>query len=156
MVNGLWRNLISCFLVIVICSWSFYIYIYAFSRRFYPKRLTVHSGYTCIVSSVFPGNWAHNLCAANAILYHWATETSSSLFTVVSSWSSVTTLSSTSNLSCHLKFFKHAMHLHCPFSLSLVLSNNKTITFITIFPCSHSWPHMPFLQFTYYIRHKTL
>ncbi len=24
-----------------------YIYIYAFSRRFYPKRLTVHSGYTC-------------------------------------------------------------------------------------------------------------
>ncbi len=23
-----------------------YIYIYAFSRRFYPKRLTVHSGYT--------------------------------------------------------------------------------------------------------------
>ncbi len=24
----------------------FYIYIYAFSRRFYPKRLTVHSGYT--------------------------------------------------------------------------------------------------------------
>ncbi len=27
-----------------------YIYIYAFSRRFYPKRLTVHSGYTYIVS----------------------------------------------------------------------------------------------------------
>ncbi len=26
-----------------------YIYIYAFSRRFYPKRLTVHSGYTCCV-----------------------------------------------------------------------------------------------------------
>ncbi len=25
---------------------SLYIYIYAFSRRFYPKRLTVHSGYT--------------------------------------------------------------------------------------------------------------
>ncbi len=23
-----------------------YIYIYAFSRRFYPKRLTVHSSYT--------------------------------------------------------------------------------------------------------------
>ncbi len=29
---------------------SFYIYIYAFIRRFYPKRLTVHSGYTFIVS----------------------------------------------------------------------------------------------------------
>ncbi len=25
---------------------AIYIYIYAFSRRFYPKRLTVHSGYT--------------------------------------------------------------------------------------------------------------
>ncbi len=24
----------------------FYIYIYAFSKRFYPKRLTVHLGYT--------------------------------------------------------------------------------------------------------------
>ncbi len=21
---------------------------------------------------VFPGNWTHNLCAANAMLYHWA------------------------------------------------------------------------------------
>ncbi len=30
---------------------SYYIYIYAFSRRFYPKWLTVHSGYT-FVSSV--------------------------------------------------------------------------------------------------------
>ncbi len=27
-----------------------YIYIYAFSRRFYPKRLTVYSGYTFFVS----------------------------------------------------------------------------------------------------------
>ncbi len=27
-----------------------FIYIYAFSRRFYPKRLTVHSGYTFFVS----------------------------------------------------------------------------------------------------------
>ncbi len=25
-------------------------YIYAFSRRFYPKRLTVHSGYTFVLS----------------------------------------------------------------------------------------------------------
>ncbi len=31
-------------------SKELYIYIYAFSRRFYPKRLTVHSGYTFIVS----------------------------------------------------------------------------------------------------------
>ncbi len=28
------------------CSINIYIYIYAFGRRFYPKRLTVHSGYT--------------------------------------------------------------------------------------------------------------
>ncbi len=34
-----------------------YIYIYALSRRFYPKRLTVHSGYTFVLSvCVFPGN----------------------------------------------------------------------------------------------------
>ncbi len=25
--------------------------------------------------SVFPGNWTHNLCTANAMLYHWATGT---------------------------------------------------------------------------------
>ncbi len=24
---------------------------------------------------VFPGNWTHNLCAANTMLYHWATGT---------------------------------------------------------------------------------
>ncbi len=55
---------------------SIYIYIYAFSRRFYPKRLTVHSGYTFILSvCVFPGNRTHNFCAANAMLYHWATGT---------------------------------------------------------------------------------
>ncbi len=29
---------------------NIYIYIYSFSRRFYPKRLTVHSGYTFFVS----------------------------------------------------------------------------------------------------------
>ncbi len=28
----------------------------AFSRRFYPKRLTVHSGYTFVCQYVFPGN----------------------------------------------------------------------------------------------------
>ncbi len=50
------------------------IYIYAFSRRFYPKRLTEHSGYTFLLSvSVFPGNGTHDLCTANAMLYHWAT-----------------------------------------------------------------------------------
>ncbi len=32
-------------------------FIHAFSRRFYPKRLTVHSGYTCIVSMCVPWEW---------------------------------------------------------------------------------------------------
>ncbi len=32
-----------------------YTYIYAFSRRFYPKRHTVYSGYTFIVLEFKPG-----------------------------------------------------------------------------------------------------
>ncbi len=46
-----------------------YIYNYAFSRRFYPKRLTVHSGYTFFVSMCVP--WELNpqplLCQRNAL-----------------------------------------------------------------------------------------
>ncbi len=45
--------------------------LFTFSRRFYPKRLTVHSGYTFFFVStvhVFPWNRTHNLCAANAML----------------------------------------------------------------------------------------
>ncbi len=52
------------------------IYIYAFSRRFYPKRLPVHSGYNFLFKKkknfssvyVFPGNRTHDLCAANTML----------------------------------------------------------------------------------------
>ncbi len=33
-------------------------YIYAFSRRFYPKRLTMHSGYTCFITMCVP--WESN------------------------------------------------------------------------------------------------
>ncbi len=46
-----------------------YIYIYAFSRRFYPKRLTVHSGYTFFCQYVFSWNRTHNLlrCWRNAL-----------------------------------------------------------------------------------------
>ncbi len=39
------------------CVWVLafiYIYIYAFNRRFYPMRLTVHSGYTCFLSVCVP------------------------------------------------------------------------------------------------------
>ncbi len=48
-----------------------YIYIYAFSRRFYPKRLTLHSSYSFYIESAlaFPGNWTHDLGVANAMLY---------------------------------------------------------------------------------------
>ncbi len=51
-------------------TWAYvYIYMYAFSKRFYPKRLTVHSGFTFVLSvCVLPGNLTDNLCAANALL----------------------------------------------------------------------------------------
>ncbi len=51
--------------------WNQNIYIYAFSRRFYPKRLIVHSGYTFL--------FYQYVCSlgieptANEMLYHWAT-----------------------------------------------------------------------------------
>ncbi len=55
-------------------TWSYvtYIYIYAFSRRFYPKRLTLHSSYSFYILSAlaFPGNRTHDLGVASAMLYH--------------------------------------------------------------------------------------
>ncbi len=54
---------------------TFYIYIYAFSRRFYPKRLTIAFGlyifyqYVCSL-----GIEPTTFCVADAILYHWATQ----------------------------------------------------------------------------------
>ncbi len=35
----------------------------------YTFRLYIYCQY------VFPGTWTHNLCAANTMLYHWATGT---------------------------------------------------------------------------------
>ncbi len=59
----------------LISQWNtdrqFYIYIYAFSRRFYPKRLT---GYTFSLVSVFLGIEPTTFCAADAMLYHWPTQ----------------------------------------------------------------------------------
>ncbi len=50
------------------------IYIHAFSRWFYPKR---HSGYTLFHQYVCSlGIEPTTFCAANAMLYHWATGTS--------------------------------------------------------------------------------
>ncbi len=46
-----------------------YIYIYAFSRRFYPKRLTFHSSFYILSALAFPGNRTHDLGIASAMLY---------------------------------------------------------------------------------------
>ncbi len=44
---------------------------FTFSRRFYPKRLTLHSSYSFYILSAlaFPGNRTHDLGVANAMLY---------------------------------------------------------------------------------------
>ncbi len=60
-----------------------HIYIYAFSRCFYPKWLTVHLGCTFIVSMSFLGIEPTTFCTANAMLYHWATGTFRYVFYVV-------------------------------------------------------------------------
>ncbi len=52
-----------------------HIYIYAFRRHFYPKRLTVHSGYTFCQYACSLGIEPTTFCATNAMLYHWATGT---------------------------------------------------------------------------------
>ncbi len=49
--GALWQALCMCLN-------AYYIYIYAFSRRFYPQWLTEHSGYTFIVSTCVP--WESN------------------------------------------------------------------------------------------------
>ncbi len=45
--------------------------IYAFSRRFYPKRLTLHSSYSFYILSAlaFPGNRTHDFGVASTMLY---------------------------------------------------------------------------------------
>ncbi len=52
---------------------SIYIYIYAFSRCFYPKRLTVLQAIHFLSVCVFPGNWTHNLlrCLCTEPQEHW-------------------------------------------------------------------------------------
>ncbi len=52
---------------------------FTFSRRFYPKRLTVHSSYYSFCPYVCSlGIEPTTFCATNAMLYHWATGTHSS------------------------------------------------------------------------------
>ncbi len=53
------------------CCESCYILLH-FSRRFYPKRLTLHSSYsfTFLSALAFPGNRTHDPGFASAMLYH--------------------------------------------------------------------------------------
>ncbi len=53
-----------------------YIYItfMHLADAFIQSDLQLHSGYTFSLVCVFPGNRTHNLCAADAMLYHWATQ----------------------------------------------------------------------------------
>ncbi len=50
-----------------------YIYMYAVNRRFYPKRL-IHAIHI-FVRMCSLGIEPTTFCAANAMLYHWATGT---------------------------------------------------------------------------------
>ncbi len=50
------------------------IYIYAFSRRFYPKRLTIAFRLYIFISTCSLGIEPTTFCAADTMLYHWATQ----------------------------------------------------------------------------------
>ncbi len=72
--------------VLKILQLIFYIYMYAFSRRFYTQSnlqyiQVIHFFITIFfVSMCVP--WELNLCAANALLYHWATATFKTHYTL--------------------------------------------------------------------------
>ncbi len=73
----IWRTVTFAFAVLAYSSrkpiWDksktkkIIIYIYAFSRHFYPKQQCIQAIHFLSVG-VFPGNRTHNLCAANAML----------------------------------------------------------------------------------------
>ncbi len=50
---------------------------YQQTDRKHPGETNLNIKYTQVIHvlsvCVFPGNWTHNLCATNAMLYHWAT-----------------------------------------------------------------------------------
>ncbi len=52
-------------------QFTFYIYQTLLSKATYSAFWLC----ICLSVCVFPGNWTHNLCTANALLYHWATGT---------------------------------------------------------------------------------
>ncbi len=97
-----------------------------FIRRFYPKQLTVHSGYKCFSSTFVP--WELNplpFAATNAMLYHWATGTSSFLGTI---WCESACL----NCSCRGARSKWFTYLN----LCARVKNSNSLLNIII------WPHL--------------
>ncbi len=99
-------------------------YIYVFSRHFYPKRLTVHSGYTFFLFNFFHhyvcslGIEPTTFCAANAMLYHWATGT-------------------------NFKFvLKKLYQRHCPGTFC-ILATNPDLALCLAFP--NMWPTLAWL-----------
>ncbi len=63
-------------------------YIYAFSRRFYPKRLTLHSSYSFYILSAlaFPGNRTHDLGVASAMLYQLSYRKAAQLVDIITTF----------------------------------------------------------------------
>ncbi len=67
----------------LICIWCFNFFyneieIYKFlhfADAFTQSDLQYMQVIHLLSECVFPGNWTHNLCTANAMLYHWATGT---------------------------------------------------------------------------------
>ncbi len=56
----------------------FHIYIFTFMHladAFIQSNLQCIQAIHALSVHVFPGNWTHNLCTANTMLYHWATGT---------------------------------------------------------------------------------
>ncbi len=74
-VWGFWKKSLMLTLCYIYLMKIQYIYIYAFSRRFYPKQLTIvlrlyiFCQYMCSL-----GIEPTTFCVADAMLYHWATQ----------------------------------------------------------------------------------
>ncbi len=75
-------NCLFCFLSLACMRWPFlvryilhfYIFMH-FNRRFYPKRLTVHSGYTCYLYVCSLGIEPTTFALLTQCSNHWATGT---------------------------------------------------------------------------------
>ncbi len=126
-----------------------YIYIYiifTFSRRFYPKRLTLHSSKNFYILSAlaFPGNQTHDLGVASAMLYQLSYRKAlylSGIKCILAEHSQSVFIQNTPNqfLSrTHLTMEKYVIHGHS-FLLLVIYLPDLLITFF-----------LPFLLFSLY------